>query len=92
MTQALRNTVRNAGEFIRWAADAAPGQPVTYHIGMFGKQPVDLTEYVLRPAEPGDAPDPQQELTAETIKAADTSALEERLALLRRRREEEGRG
>lgn len=33
MTMAIRNTVRTAKEFTRWAARAEPGQPVTYHIG-----------------------------------------------------------
>lgn len=33
MTIAIRNTVRTAKEFTRWAAQAAPGSAVTYHIG-----------------------------------------------------------
>lgn len=33
MSITLRNTVRTAKEFTRWAARAEPGQPVTYHIG-----------------------------------------------------------
>ena len=33
MTIAIRNTVRSAHDFIRWAARAETGEPVTYHIG-----------------------------------------------------------
>jgi hypothetical protein len=33
MSMIMRTTVRNAREFAEWATRAAPGQPVTYHIG-----------------------------------------------------------
>ena len=33
MSLIMRTTVRNAREFAEWATCAAPGHPVTYHIG-----------------------------------------------------------
>lgn len=41
MSIALRNTVRNAKELIRWAARAEAGQSVTYHIGNLGLDRVE---------------------------------------------------
>jgi hypothetical protein len=41
MTIALRNTVRNAREFTRWAAKAEAGSPVTYHIGSLAADRAD---------------------------------------------------
>lgn len=52
---------------------------------LFGREPVDLVEYVTHD---DDAPAAGQ-LTAENVKTADTSELEARLEALRRRREEE---
>lgn len=37
MTIAIRNTVRNAKEFVRWAARADAGTPVTYHLGSLAR-------------------------------------------------------
>ena len=54
---------------------------------LFGKEPVDLAEHVTRPP---DAEDEPKALSEDRVKAADTGVLEERLAVLRRRREEEG--
>ena len=59
MTIAIRNTVRNAAEFIRWAARAEAGQPVTYHIGNLGRDRAEspalhvLAETVLILSEAG---------------------------------------
>ena len=43
MSMAIRNTVRNAHEFVRWAARAEPGQPVTYHIGNLARDRSEST-------------------------------------------------
>ena len=57
---------------------------------LFGREPIDLTEYVLRPDAPEDQSAPDA-LTADAAKAAPTDELQARLAALRRRRmEEEG--
>ena len=56
---------------------------------LFGKEPVDLSEYVLRPASPDDAEAPQEALTADQARAAPTDDLTARLEALRRRRTEE---
>jgi len=59
MSIALRNTVRTAKEFTRWAARAETGQPVTYHIGNLGRDRSEspalhlLAETVLILAECG---------------------------------------
>ena len=54
---------------------------------LFGNQPVDLTDYVLRPEVPEEAP---QSLAPEQIKSAPTDELMSRLDALRRRRDAEG--
>lgn len=55
---------------------------------LFGREPVDLTEYVLRPDAPDDHSNPEA-LTADTVKAAQTDDLQARLEALRRRRLED---
>lgn len=55
---------------------------------LFGKDPVDLTEFVLRPDTPEDQSNPEA-LTAEAVKAAPTEELQARLNALRTRREKE---
>lgn len=83
-----------------WTEKSAPGEkPKTANAQMFallvrrlpalfGNEPVDLTEYVLRPDAPEDQAAPEA-LTAETAKAAQTDDLQARLEALRRRREED---
>lgn len=56
---------------------------------LFGKEPIDLTEYVLRPDAPEDQASPEA-LTADAAKAAPTDELQARLEALRKRRMEEG--
>ncbi len=56
---------------------------------LFGTDPVDLADYVLRPA--GDAIEGQA-LGLDQIKAASTEELQARLEALRKRREVEGQG
>ena len=59
MSIAIRNTVRTAKEFTRWAARAERGQPVTYHIGNLGRDRAEspalhlLAETVMIFAEKG---------------------------------------
>lgn len=59
MNAALKNTVRSAHDFVRWAAAADKGQPVTYHIGDLGRDRAQspelhlLAETVLLLAETG---------------------------------------
>lgn len=55
---------------------------------LFGKDPVDLAEYVLRPDDPGG--EDAKTLTGEQVKAAPTDELQARLEALRKRREQEG--
>lgn len=54
---------------------------------LFGKEPVDLTEYVLRPDDITD--DAPGALTAEAVKTTSTDDLQARLEALRKRRMEE---
>jgi hypothetical protein len=56
---------------------------------LFGKEPVDLSEYVLRPASQDDVEAAPEALTADQAKTVTTDALTARLEALRRRREEE---
>jgi hypothetical protein len=55
---------------------------------LFGREPVDLTDYVLRPDDPGDEVGGHG-MSAEAISKATDEDLRARLEVLRRRRQEE---
>lgn len=72
--------------------DAKPGmyQMLARRLpALFGKEPVDLSEYVLRPAAPEDTEAAPEALTANQAKTLPTEELTARLEALRRRRREE---
>lgn len=55
---------------------------------LFGRDPVDLTDFVLREIDADSTAEPET-LTAEKARAASTQELQSRLEALRRRRQEE---
>lgn len=55
---------------------------------LFGREPVDLTEFVLRPGTPQDQSEPEM-IGPDYARTASTDDLQARLEALRRRRQEE---
>ena len=73
--------------------DAKPGlyQMLTRRIpALYGREPVDLGEWIQTPPDTT-APEQAKALDANTVAAATTDTLKERLEALKRRREEEER-